>query len=87
MADETVILHLVDWNYQDKYYEVPFSILEEFERRIPEGLEAAWDWFTGQVDYDGSGEHPIKVGRVDMRSANFFLDWENPIESIESWND
>ena len=84
--DNMVILYLSDWNYHDKYYEVPFAILEEFARRIPEDLGAAWNWFTGQVDYDGNGEHLIKVGRVDMRLEKFFLDWENPIESIKEWN-
>lgn len=45
------------------HYELPVAQLREFCNRIrSEGMDAAWDWFTSNVDYDNDGSKPIKEG-------------------------
>lgn len=87
--DERVILHLSDWNYRDKYYELPLTLLKEFHGRALADRGAAWDWFTGQIDYgspDDKGK-PIKTGRIDTGLDVFYMDWEDCTESLNEWKE
>jgi hypothetical protein len=87
---EEVVLHLGDWNYQDKYYQLPKNLLVEFKERIEKyGLHSdeAWQWFVANVNYDDETEKPIKFGVVDMSLNVFFLDWENEKECMEEWSE
>lgn len=87
MEEENVIFHLSDWSYRDKYYEMPKSLLLEFKKKLETiGLQATWDWFTTQVDYDEKGDKPAKFGKVDMTLQEFFLDWEHPLECLVEWD-
>ena len=97
MPEKQVILHVSDWNYQDKYYQAPISLVKEMGRRILECKDirtddeiSPWDFWIGQVNYDDKPEEkdkPIKFGLVDMTLDLFFLDYNNPIESAEEWDD
>ena len=83
-----VLLHLSDWNYQDKYYELSYDQLKELSKLITTvGIDKAWDWFVPQVDYGGNPERPIK--RVDDEADHtldeYFLDWEHPKDCVEEW--
>ena len=80
-----VILHLSDWDYEDRYYQLPAALLDEFREQIlTKGLGTshpnAWDWFIAQ-----SIAGCIKYGLVDMRLGTFFLDWHNVLESLSEW--
>lgn len=83
-----VLLHVSDWNCEDKYYELPEAILRAFASKVSnESLKDAWDWLMPQVDYGGNPEKPVK--RCD-NSANhtldeYFFDWEYPTECVEEW--
>ena len=82
------ILHLSDWNFEDKYYEAPTKLIKELRNRVKrDGMPTAWDWWTSQVDYGQPGEsdRPIKTGKVDMTLEEFFLDYTDPIESVKEW--
>jgi len=90
--EERYVLHLSDWNYQDKYYEMPESILLEFAKRIKEhklDSNEAWQWLLTQVDFgqDDDKGKPIKTGEVNMHLEAFFLDWENAGECIAEWDE
>lgn len=85
---ETVLLHVSDWNYEDKYYELPLSILQNFGQKAKENRDEAWDWLMGFVDY--SGENPDKPVKrcddcVDHLLEEYFFDFENPVESVDDW--
>jgi hypothetical protein len=60
---DNVILHLSDWNSQDKYYELSLALLKEFYKLLrqhgldgtkPLAQDHAWKWFHEQVDYEGN---------------------------------
>ena len=83
-----VLLHVCDWNYEDKYYELPEDWLREFATKAgKESLESAWDWLMLQVDYGKNPELPVK--RCDDKAnhtlAEYFLDWIDAEESISEW--
>ena len=83
-----VLLHLSDWNYQDKYYELSYDLLKEFSKLITAvGINQAWDWFTPQVDYGGNPERPVKRcdDEADHTLDEYFLDWEHPKDCLEEW--
>jgi hypothetical protein len=89
MSDH-VLLHVSDWNSQDKYYQLSHVLLSEFKLRIlaqPDGLNAAWDWFTDLVDYGDEPAYPIKQvsGRANHTLDEYFLDWFEPQESAGEW--
>jgi len=87
MSDKTAILHVSDWNYQDKYYESPLRLIKDFGVKVKsDGLEKAWEWWTSQVRYTKRDrKKPIKTGTVNMQLDTFFFDYMNPIESIGEW--
>jgi len=88
---EYAIVHVSDWtrNYQDKYYEAPLAFIIELRLKIKSyGIETAWGWWVGKVDYGekvSTQDNPIKYGKVDMTLNEFFLDYTNPIESVDEW--
>jgi hypothetical protein len=96
--EEEVILHLSDWNMQDKYYQMPVSLLKEFKakfenehlelgRPAESAISTAWDWFHPNVDYGEADQirNPIKYGQVDMTLNEYFLDWMDPATSFAEW--
>lgn len=85
--EERVILEFCDWNMEDKYYEVPLSILKEFKEKARKDFSATWTWFHEQVDYDGVGgkDKPVKYGKVNMLLDRYFLDYGNAQESLSEW--
>lgn len=90
-ADTRVLLHVSDWNFQDKYYEVPFSLLAEFKTRILAGDDKdpheTWTWFTDQVDFDDPKAKIAYVQEaVDMRLEEYFFDFAfEPKQSVREW--
>jgi hypothetical protein len=93
MSDQ-VLLHVSDWNSQDKYYQLSHVLLSEFKQRIlakPNGLRSsvntAWDWFTDLVDYGDEPANPIKQvsGRANHTLDEYFLDWFEPQDSAGEW--
>lgn len=91
-ADERYILHLSDWNYNDKFYNAPLSLIKELSARIKkDGMSEAWQWWTDLVDYDGDGtdEEPIhmNVPANHDDSDEFFLDYEHPLECLAEWDE
>ncbi len=79
-----VLLQVSDWNYQDKYYELSFGLLEEFAAKIKaEGIKAAWQWFVDLV-YDQKA-----ATRVDEAANHtldeYFLDYNDPLVFVESF--
>lgn len=93
--DEKVILHLSDWNNQDRYFEMPISLLKDLQKRIKrDGISSAYKWMYEQVDYGDHPKRPIKTGRkvdieacVDMTLAQFFLDWTEPDTCMTEWDE
>ena len=85
-SERKVIVHVSDWNYQDKYYEASVSLVREFRTSIEaNGMDNAWQLWIEKVDYNGNGSGVIKYGRVDMHLETYFLDYLNPIESVNEW--
>ncbi len=86
------LLHLCDWNYVNKYYEVPRDLLLAFKELIERsGINTAWEWFTQQVDYSADASEQNKpIKRVDVRADHtlntFFLDFQNPLLCVAEWN-
>ena len=83
--NERAVLHISDWNYEDKYYEAPIELIREFKARIEkDGLTTAWEWWVTKVDYVNN-DLPVKFGLVDMRLDVYFMDYNNAQESISEW--
>lgn len=88
---DKVLLHVCDWNYQDKYYNVPLDILQEFAAKIKSAnltapnLGGAWDWFIEQKD-KGIVQRCDSVADHTVGPEEYFLDWVNPIESVAEWS-
>jgi hypothetical protein len=90
---EYAIVHVSDWNYEDKYYEAPIEFIKELKKRMKKvksvkSMDDAWGWWVGNVDYGESKstrDNPIKFGKVDMRLEEFFFDYNNPVESVDEW--
>jgi len=84
-----VILHVSDWNYQDKYYQMPREMLITFYKTLKEkGLDEAWRWLGDNTDYGLNAEDtklPIKYGDVNMRYDEYFFDYTEPDASIDEW--
>lgn len=77
------ILHVSDWNMQDKYYEVPISILVELKQHIMDkSIQRAWDWFI-DISHNGAPIHRRYV--VFANTDNYFLDYLDPLESVNEW--
>lgn len=84
--DMNVILHFSNWNDQDRYYEVSEEILQDFKVRIEkDGMSEAWKWWHDLIDYDNTGKLPVQYGEVNMNLDQYFLDYHNPIESVNEW--
>jgi hypothetical protein len=91
-TQKKVILHFNDWNFQDKYYETPISVLKEFRDRFFEArkkqsekdaMSDVWQWWTTQIRYDEKDEgKPVLFGRVDMTLEEFFISWIEPEEGF-----
>lgn len=85
---DKVLLHVSDWNYQDKYYEMPLDLLREFARKVKElPLQEAWDWFVSKVNYGGKPELPILRcdESTDHTLEEYFFDYGHPQNSIDEW--
>lgn len=84
-----VLLHVSDWNYQDKYYRTTKDKLVEFAALVKsDGVKKAWSWWTEQVTYGGrcTKEKPVKfVTLVDTTLEEYFFDYENPLECVKEW--
>ena len=86
--DQQVLLHVSDWNYKDKYYQLPLSMLHSFGRLIlAQGISKAWGWFVTQVDYGGDPDLLIKRcdNEADHTLDEYFLDYTHPEESVSEW--
>lgn len=86
------ILHLSDWNLNDRYYEAPLELIKELKQRIiaaANDMNDAWEWWTNQVAYSGptTTETPIAYGTVDMTLDEYFLDWNNVEECLNEWTE
>jgi len=84
-TDDWVVLEFNDWNYQDKYYEVPRSIFNEFKEKCHKSFSEAWDWFIEKVDYDNQGIKPIKFGTVNMTLDRYFLAYDDVQNCLNEW--
>ena len=85
---DKVVLHVSDWNYQEKYYEMPLDLLQEFAKKVKRlSLDEAWDWFTSQVNYGGQPSLPIRRcdDSTDHTLEEYFFDYERPQDSINDW--
>lgn len=79
---DLVLLHVSDWNLQDRWYEVPRSSLRELRERVRTGdVRNAWDWLleeSGARRCDESADHTLD---------ELFFDYTNPVESVDEWED
>lgn len=86
-----VILHFADWNWNDKYYSLPLTLLREFKENLKaNGFTKAWEWLTPMVDYDDAPDKPVKRLQyipTDADDTSFFLDYENVDECIAEWDE
>ena len=87
---EKAILHVSDWNNNDRYYEVLDSLLLEFKRRILEdGVKATWTWFMTQTSTSDEPDTDKPSRRVqdavNMTLDTYFFDYTNGQESVEEW--
>lgn len=90
--DQIVLLQVSDWNYEDKYYEIPIKLLKQLQERILSAdgeMKDAWDWFTPQVNYGKAEDVGKPIRRCDdsvnHNLEEFFLDYLNPHESASEW--
>ena len=72
------LLHVGDWNYQDKYYRVSLDVLKGLREKVKVvSVQKAWDWFQAQS---------IKrLQRIDPNEDSYFFDYTNPLESVSEW--
>ena len=77
---DPVLLHVSDWNLQDKWYELSLAALKEFRERALKGnLELAGDWLvqeSGAKRCDEAADHTLE---------EYFFDYTNPDESLGEW--
>jgi hypothetical protein len=95
--DELVVLHLSDWNMQDRFYLAPLSLLMEFGDRIlefgglqtPKSKNDPWEWWTSQTNYDNrEPDLPIRyLQRVSTQYEQFFLDFMEPVACVKEWKE
>lgn len=95
-TEDRLILHVSDWNYQDRWFNVPPSFLVEFKERVlkhPDDAEEAWEWLTTQADYGKNPELPAKRrsqswcdNAVNHTLTEVFFDYNNPGESVNEWD-
>lgn len=82
-------MHVSDWNYEDRYYQLTLDQLKGFkEEFVKNGLRMAWDWLTSRIKYDKKDANPlrtIKTGTVNMNLSEVFLDYMEPDDSIAEW--
>lgn len=88
---DNVILNVSDWNYQDKWFQMPLALLVELQGKVKSaGINSAWGWLVKLVDYTEDRSDASKpVWRcdhaVDHTLDEYFLDWTNPLESVDEW--
>lgn len=92
-SNQNIILHINDWNMQDKYYSVEPKLLKEFlTRATKESMEDVWDWFIGENVYvpkpDNPKEHKVNpkarpLKRIDTNLEQVFFDYNDPEESAK----
>ncbi len=84
-AGGDVIIHFVDWNFQDKAYKFPSSKMKMLQQKlmaVPKGAagkeipEDIWDWFV-QFAKPTRG----------IENADYFMDYNNSHESASEWED
>ena len=88
-APKMALIHLSDWNMQDKAYEFPEKLIEELhDRMVKDGgtawqkqdkaaekkMKEHWDWFFKHAK--------LTKGIED---ADYFLDYSAPKESAAEW--
>jgi hypothetical protein len=88
---EKFLLHVSDWNYEDKYYRVTRELLVGFlqrlhDEKVPQDqrLRIAWKWFTDRIytlaqrrsAYDGR-----RLTRVNTHELNEALFFDIPTQS------
>lgn len=59
------LLHVSDWNMQDKYFRIPVSILREFVARIKKeikGQKKKKSWFLKEADMGKSWDWLVPQG-------------------------
>jgi len=79
-----VLLHVCDWNYQDRYYHTSEDVVLEFGMRIiSNNIEEAWDWLNEQKD---KGLVEQCDDKANLTLDTYFFDWDNPNESIADWS-
>lgn len=91
--ENRLILHVIDWNGQDRYYEVPEEILAQFKDRIEanQAIETPWDWFINEhVDFGDEPDLPVIYGgnqlrRIDMTLPQVTLDFNDAVASVKTW--
>ncbi len=81
-----VIIHFVNWNWQDRAYLFPEKLIPEFIERLKvlpkkkNGYDwehnGTWEWFCdNRTDTKG------------IEDADLFLDYSEPYECVKDWED
>jgi hypothetical protein len=75
-ASNVVILHVNDWNWRDRAYEVEENYLKKMKKDILDGKNIRDIW----KDFINNSK-----ATVGIEDADFFLDYTNPKESASDW--
>ena len=83
---QRAILHVCDWNCQDRYYETTEAVLAELKARVltgpDEDPQAAWEWFTDNKD------SKYVQDCVNLTLETYFFDYAfAPHASVSEWED
>jgi hypothetical protein len=82
-AVSTILLHLGDWNFRDRYFRMSLPNFKEFlakgkaEAEKFGKIEDTWDWlFKDKPKAKG-------LSRINVNEDTFFIDFNDPLESIK----
>jgi hypothetical protein len=83
-----VLLHVSDWNSQNKYYTLPLDLLRKFSTKAQTNPCDAWQWLIAQTGYGSNPEKPVqRCDVVDLSLDEYFYDYMYPADSISDWNE
>jgi hypothetical protein len=86
-----IIIHMSDWNFQDRAYLFPEHLIPELIARVKllpikgKGWlgndydwehNKTWDWFVEHCE-----------STIGIENADYFLDYHNPVECVEEWEE
>jgi len=88
MKTEMTIIHVSDWNMQDKAFKFPENKIEELAKRLKSMTKVWYESYNKELwDWSETWEWFLKyaVRTKGIEDAEYFIDWTEPVESVEEW--